>query len=200
MNVIKKKKLTTIFRWKLPTQCRDRYVKTQYFDGAWFSARNGENGGVIWRRRTIGYAFQLTSMSYIDRLCRCVHRKRIPCNDVNCRCELSVWIVGGNGFYYKKKKKKNSRPNAVFGLESYTTPSAAHEIVKKVEKSMRPSALFGLEKSKKWRPNGALGPYGFSKNECNPVGSVKTYFLIMVNFPKICCFAFKFFLCILFWS
>ena len=46
--------------------------------------------------------------------------------------------------------------------------------VKKVEKSMRPSALFGLEKSKKWRPNGALGPYGFWKNESNHVGSVKT--------------------------
>ena len=45
---------------------------------------------------------------------------------------------------------------------------------------LRPSALFGLEKREKWRPNAALGPYGFSKNESNHVGSVKTDLLIMV--------------------
>ena len=49
-----------------------------------------------------------------------------------------------------------------------------------MKNGLRPSALFGLEKREKWRPNGALDPYGFSKNKSNHVGSVKTNFLIMV--------------------
>lgn len=76
--------------------------------------------------------------------------------------------------------KKKSRPNAVLGLETYTAPSAAQEIVEKLKKGLRPSAPFGLEKRENWRPNGAFGPSGFSKNQSTHAGSVKTDLLIMV--------------------
>ena len=87
-----KKKLTTIFRRKLKIQYKCRSVKKQYFDGAWFSAGNGENGG-----------------EEEENLCwREGGRKRIFILKKTSR---------PNDHFGLEAKKKTSRPNGHFGME-----------------------------------------------------------------------------------